>query len=121
MEQFLDGDPIDLLDEFMCCPFKLFQAGSGVIKLYTGRKILQIACEIAGGPGKLREHSAAFVSRLAQARRVLVTQRLSERGKMLRDARRESLTHFPEQHWVTAAGGQQHRSVDQVPLAGLPR
>src|SRR5207244_3665196 len=46
---------------------------------------------------------------------------LSERGKMLRDARREHPAHFPEQHWVTAAGGQQNRRVDKVPLAGLAR
>src|SRR5262249_9858504 len=90
-------------------------------KLCTGRKILQITGQIAAGRRKLREHAAAFVSRFAQARRVLVKQGLLERCKMLREARRERLTHFPEQHWITAARGQQHRRVDQAPLADLAR
>ena len=117
--QGLDGDPVYLLDEFLCHRFKLFQDGGGFIKLCAGRKILQAAREIAGGRRKLREHAAALVSRFAQARRVLVTQRVPERGKMLRDARGERLTHFPEQGRVAPAGGQQHRRVEQVPPAGL--
>ena len=48
MAQLLDGNPIDLLDEFMGCRIKLFHDGSGVIKLCAGGKILQIAGEIAG-------------------------------------------------------------------------
>jgi len=31
--QGLDGDPVYLLDEFLCYRFKLFQDGSGYIKL----------------------------------------------------------------------------------------
>ena len=75
---------------------QLFQDGAGFIKLWGSRKILQGTCEIAGGRRKLREHAAAFVSRFAQARRVLVTQRVPQRGKVPRDARGEDLTHFPE-------------------------
>ena len=73
---------------------------------------------VVGDRRKLREHAAAFVSRFAQARRVLITQRVPERGKVLRDARGERLTHFPEQGRVAPAGGQQHRRVEQVPPAG---
>src|SRR5205807_9121973 len=82
-------------------------------------KILQAAREIAGDRRKLREHSAAFVSRFAQTPGVLVTQRLLERGKMLRDACGERLTHFSEQDRVAPTGGQQHRRVEQVPPAGF--
>ena len=35
--QGLDGDPVYLLDEFMCYRFKLFQEGGGCLKLCTGR------------------------------------------------------------------------------------
>src|SRR5437868_11897170 len=112
--QGLDGDPVYLLDEFMCYRFKLFQEGGGFIKPCASRSILQAARKVAGGRRKLREHAAAFVSRFAQARRVLVTQRVPERGKMLRDASGERLTHFPEQARVASAGGQQHRRVEQV-------
>jgi hypothetical protein len=69
----------------------LFQDGGGFIKPRAGRQILQIAREIAGDRRKLREHAAAFVSRFAQARRVLITQRVPERGKMLWDSRGERL------------------------------
>ena len=76
MAQGFDGDPVYLLDEFVCYRFKLFQDGGGFIKLCAGRQLLQVAREIAGGRRKLREHAAAFVSRFAQARRVLITQRV---------------------------------------------
>ena len=78
--QSLNGDPVYLLDEFMCYGFKLFQDGGGFIKVCAGRQLLQAAREIAGGRRKLREHAAAFMSRFAQARRVSITQRLPERG-----------------------------------------
>ena len=117
--QGLDGDPVYLLDEFMCYRFKLFQEGGGFIKPCASRNILQAARKVAGNRRKLREHAAAFVSRFAQAWRVLVTQRVPERGKMLRHARGERPTHFPEQGRVAPAGGQQHRRVEQVPPAGL--
>ena len=32
-----DGDPVYLLDEFLCYRFKLFQDGRGFIKLCAGR------------------------------------------------------------------------------------
>jgi len=115
-----DGDSVYLFDEFLCYRFKLFQDGGGFIKLCASRNILQAARKVAGGRRKLREHAAAFVSRFAKARRVLVTQRVPERGKMLRHACGERLTHFPEEGRVAAAGGQQHRGVEQVPPAGLP-
>jgi hypothetical protein len=35
--QGLDGDPVYLLDEFMCYRFKLFQEGGGFLKLCAGR------------------------------------------------------------------------------------
>jgi hypothetical protein len=35
--QALDGDPVYLLDEFLCYRFKLFQDGGGFIKLCAGR------------------------------------------------------------------------------------
>jgi len=60
--QLLDGDPIELLEELIDCRFKLLQDGSGISKLCTGRKILEIACEIAGDRRELRERAAAFVS-----------------------------------------------------------
>ena len=104
--QGLDGDPVYLLDEFLCHRFKLFQDGGGFIKLCAGRQLLQAAREIARGRREFREHAAAFVSRFAQPRGVLVTQRVPERGKMLRDARYKSLTHSIEQHWVATAGRQ---------------
>src|SRR5438874_12450331 len=95
--QGLDGDPVYLLDEFMCYRFKLFQEGGGFIKSCASRNILQAARKVAGGSRKLREHAAAFVSRLAQAWRVLITQRVPHRGKMLRHARGECVAHFQEQ------------------------
>jgi hypothetical protein len=63
--QGLDGDLVNLLDEFLCYRFKLFQDGPGFIKLCAGRQILQATREIARGRRKLREHAAAFVSRFA--------------------------------------------------------
>ena len=118
--QGLDGDPVYLLDEFMCYRFKLFQEGGGFIKPCASRNILQAARNVAGGRRKLREHAAALVSRFAQAWRVLITQRIPERGKMLRDACGQRLTHFPEQGRVAPASSQHHRRVEQVPPAGLP-
>src|SRR3954454_1306455 len=85
--QGLDGDPVYLLDEFMCYRFKLFQDGDGFFKLCAGRNILQAARKVSGGRRELREHATAFVSRFTQARRVRVTQRVPDRGKMLRNAR----------------------------------
>ena len=35
--QGIDGDPVCLLDEFLCDRFKLFQDGGGSIKLCAGR------------------------------------------------------------------------------------
>lgn len=35
--QGLDGDPVYLLDQFLCYGFKLFQDGGGFIKLCAGR------------------------------------------------------------------------------------
>jgi len=35
--QDLDGDPVYLLDEFLCYRFKLFQDRGGFIKLCAGR------------------------------------------------------------------------------------
>ena len=46
--QGLDGDPIYLLDEFMCCRVKLFQDAGSFIKLRAGRQLLQAAREVAG-------------------------------------------------------------------------
>src|SRR5882724_5486287 len=94
--QGLDGYAVYLLDELVYYRFKLFQDGGGLIKLCAGSQLLQAARVIASDRRKHREHAAAFVSRFAQARRVLVTQRAAERGKMLRDARGEHLTHFRE-------------------------
>ena len=37
MAQGLDGDPVYLLDEFLCHRFELFQDGGGFIKLCAGR------------------------------------------------------------------------------------
>ena len=102
--QGLHGDPVCLLDEFLCYCFKLFQEGGGFLKLCAARNVLQTTGEVTGHGGKLREHAAAFVSRFAQARRVLVPQRVPQPSKMLRDARGERLTHFPEQGRVTPAG-----------------
>ena len=118
--QALNGNPVYLFHQFLCDRFKLIQEGGDVIKACAGRQILQVAREVAGDRRKLREHATGFVSRFAQARRILVTQRVPERGKMLRDVRGERLTHFPEQGRVAPAGGQQHRGVEQIPPAGLP-
>ena len=100
--QGLDGDPVYLLDEFLCHRFQLLQDGGGFVKLSAGRKVLQAAREIAGGRRKLREQAAAFVSRFAQARRVLVTQRMPERGKVLRDAHLPGLAYRAQadEHWT---------------------
>src|SRR5260370_27189857 len=116
--QGLDGNSVYLLDEFMSNRLELFQDEVGFIKPCASRNILQAARKVAGGRRKLREHAAAFVSRFAQAWRVLVTQRVPERGKMLRHARGERLTHFSEQIRVAPAGGQQHRRVEQVAPTG---
>ncbi|HEX4592476.1 MAG TPA: hypothetical protein VH120_21280 [Gemmataceae bacterium] len=62
-----------------------------LVELALRRAVLQSAREVASDRRKLRRHSAAFVSRFAQARRVLITQRVSERGQMLRDARASSV------------------------------
>ncbi len=35
--QGFDGDPVDLLDEFLCDLFKLLQDGGGFINLCAGR------------------------------------------------------------------------------------
>jgi hypothetical protein len=94
--QGLDGQPVYLLNEFMRYRFKLFQDMGGLIKPCAGRNILQTARKVASDRRKLREHAAALVSRFAQARRVLITQPVPERGKMLRDASGERLTHFSE-------------------------
>jgi len=91
--------------------FELLQDRSDFLELCAGRQILQTGREITGDRRKLREHAAAFVSRFAQARRVLVTQRVPKRGKMLRHACGERLTHFPEQIRVAPTGGQQHRRI----------
>jgi hypothetical protein len=117
--QGLDGDSVRLFDEFICYRFKLFQDGGGCVKPRGGRKILQIAREIAGDGRKLREQTATFVGRFAQSRGVLVTQRVPECGQMFRDARNERLAHFLEESQVAPAGGQQHRRVEQVRPAGL--
>src|SRR5260370_15303041 len=111
---------VNLLDDIVCYRFKLYQERPDFIKLCAGRQLLQVAREIAGGRRKLREHATALVSRFAQSRRVPVTQRVPERGKLLWDARGERLTHLPEQGRVAPAGGQQHRCVEQVPPPGLP-
>ena len=116
--QGLDGDPIHLLDEFMCYRVEVFQEAGGFIKLRAGRQLLQAAREVASHGGKLREHAAAFVSRFTQAQRVLATQRVPQPAKMFRDARGERLTHFPEQGRVPPAGSQEHRRVEQVLPAG---
>ena len=68
--QGLHGDPVCLLDEFLCYCFKLFQEGGGFLKLCAARNVLQMTGEVAGHGGKLREHAAAFVSRFTQAQRV---------------------------------------------------
>ena len=46
--QGLDGDPIHLLDEFMCYRVEVFQEAGGFIKLRAGRQLLQTAREVTG-------------------------------------------------------------------------
>ena len=60
--QGLHGDPVCLLDEFLCYCFKLFQEGGGFLKLCAARNVLQMTGEVTGHGGKLREHAAAFVT-----------------------------------------------------------
>src|SRR5437870_8126317 len=83
----VDREPACQPAEFGRTLVKLLHDEESFLEQSASREILQAAREIAGDRRKLREHSAAFVSRFAQAPGVLVTQRLLERGKMLRDAR----------------------------------
>jgi len=96
--QGLDSEPVYLPDEFLYHRFKLLNDTRGLSELPVSGKILQRTDEIASGRRKLRNHATAFVGRFAQARRVLITERVAERGKMIWDTRGERLTHFAEHH-----------------------
>ena len=95
VSQGLDRQAVHLPDEFPRHRFELFQDWGGFVKLCAGRKILQVAREIAGDRRKLRKQAAEFVSRFAKARGVLVAQGVSDRCQVLRDSRLERLAHFP--------------------------
>src|SRR5262249_61903101 len=105
----VDGNVAHLKEELPGDRFELCQDSGGFAKPCAARNVLQMTGEVAGHGRKLREHAAAFVSRFTQAQRVLATQRVPQPSKMLRDARGERLTHFPEQGRVPPAGSQQPR------------
>jgi hypothetical protein len=85
-----DGDPVKLLDDFMCYRLKVYRDECGFFKLCASHKILKAAGEIAGGHRKLREHATAFVSHFVQSKEKtkdeLVTGRQSGKSGVPGDA-----------------------------------
>ena len=106
--QGLHGNPVYLLDEFLCYRFKLFQDGGGFFKLCAGRELLQhrLAAGRHGPVVQPIQRKTEVVARLPQLRHDQVERLRRRRRRVLASQLGDDVVQGGHPDWIYSPRGR---------------